>query len=110
MRSNDRDDSDDAPLARVEFDAEIIEWRGPAPYLFAAIPADHIGEVRFAARSASYGWGVVPVAARIGATDFTTSLFPRGETYLLPIKMAVQRSEGIGLGDRVSVTMRVIAR
>jgi hypothetical protein len=94
----------------LEFDGEIIQWRGPAPYLFVAVPQHHVGEIRFAAREASYGWGVVPVEARIGATDFTTSLFPRDETYLLPVKVAVQKSEQVGVGDKVAVVLRVAAR
>ena len=98
------------PLSSVEFEAEIIHWRGPAPYLFAAIPEALVGEVRYAARLASYGWGVVPVEARIGDTAFTTSLFPRDDTYLLPIKVAVQKDAGIGLGDRIHVAMQVVAR
>ena len=98
------------PIACIAFEGEIIEWRGPAPYLFVAIPADQVGEIRFAAHAASYGWGCVPVEARIGSTDFTTSLFPRGETYLLPVKVAVQRAAGAGLGDSVDVMIRVFAR
>lgn len=98
------------PLAAIAFEAGIVEWRGPAPYLFVPVPPEHVGEVSYAAREASYGWGVVPVEARIGGTRFTTSLFPRGETYLLPVKVAVQRAEGIGLGDRVTVELRVVAR
>src|SRR3546814_13769212 len=57
--------------------------------------------------TASYGWGVVPVVATIGGTEFATSLFPRDGSYLLPVKLAVQKAEGIGLGDRVAVVMRV---
>jgi hypothetical protein len=98
------------PIACIEFEGKAIEWRGPAPYLFVAIPADQVAEIRFAAHAASYGWGCVPVEARIGSTDFTTSLFPRGETYLLPVKVAVQKAAGVGLGDGVSVVIRVIAR
>ena len=64
-------------MADMRFDAEIIEWRGPAPFLFAAIPDEHVGAVRYAAMTASYGWGVVPVVAIIGDTEFATSLFPR---------------------------------
>lgn len=45
--------------------------------------------------------------ATVGETAFATSLFPRGGTYLLPIKVAVQRSEAVGLGDRIVVRMRV---
>ena len=99
-----------APLALIAFDAEIIHWRGPAPYLFVAIPEEHVGEVSYAARLASYGWGCVPVEARIGATGFTSSLFPKDGTWMLPVKVAVQRAERVGLGDRVSVVMRVVAR
>lgn len=91
----------------IEFESAIIEWRGPAPFLFAAIPDEHVGAVRYAAMTASYGWGVVPVVACVGGTRFATSLFPRGGGYLLPIKVAVQRAEGVGLGDRVAVSLRV---
>lgn len=101
---------DSAPLAEIAFEAAIVEWRGPAPYLFLPVPEEHVGEVRHAARLASYGWGCVPVQARIGGTGFTTSLFPRGDTYMLPVKIAVQRAERIGLADRVAVTVRVIPR
>lgn len=101
---------DAEPLAEIAFEAEIIHWRGPAPYLFVPIPAEHVAEVSYAARQATYGWGCVPVTARIGTTDFTTSLFPRGDTYMLPVKVAVQRAEGLGLGDRVTATLRITAR
>lgn len=99
-----------AILASLSFSARLIEWRGPAPFVFAPIPDDLTPEVRFAAYEASYGWGVVPVTATIGATSFTTSLFPRDGRYLLPIKVAVQRAEGIGVGDEVAVTMEVKGR
>ena len=97
----------DEPLASVAFAGEIIEWRGPAPCLFVPVPDEHVGEIRYAAHQASYGWGVIPVEARIEAVDFTTSLFPRDGTYLLPVKVAVQRAAGVGLGDRVDVLMRI---
>ncbi|WP_260581242.1 DUF1905 domain-containing protein [Sphingopyxis sp. PET50] len=91
----------------IRFDAEIVEWRGPAPFLFAPVPDAEVAAIRYAALSESYGWGVVPVVATIGATTFATSLFPRGGTYMLPVKVAVQRAEGVGLGDTVRVAMRV---
>lgn len=98
------------PLAAIAFDATIVEWRGPAPFLFVAVPEDYVGEVSYAARMASYGWGCVPVTARIGGTAFTSSLFPRDGGYLLPVKVAVQRAEGVSLGSTVSVEMQVLPR
>ena len=94
-------------METFRFGAEIIEWRGPAPFLFAVVPDEHIGAIRYAAMTASYGWGVVPVVATIGGTEFATSLFPRDGSYLLPVKRAVQKAEGIGLGDRIAVAMWV---
>lgn len=98
------------PLASLEFEGDIIEWRGPPPYLFVPVPDEHVGEVRYAAHEASYGWGCVPVEAWAGDVEFTTSLFPRDGTYFLPIKVAVQRAAGVGLGDRLKVRMRIFSR
>ena len=47
--------------------------------------------------------------ARIGRTDFTTSLFPRGDLYLVPVKVAVRRAEDLALGDEVTVHLRLDA-
>jgi hypothetical protein len=101
---------DEEPLASFGFEAEVIHWRGPPPYLFVPIPEDHVGEVRYAAQLVSYGWGVIPVEAEIGGVVFRTSLFPRDGTYLLPIKTAVQRSAGVALGDRIKVLVRIEGR
>lgn len=91
----------------IVFEAAIIEWRGPAPFLFARVPDEHVGAIRYAAMTESYGWGVVPVVARVGTSEFATSLFPRDGSYLLPIKVAIQKAERVGLGDKVMVRMRV---
>jgi hypothetical protein len=100
----------DEPLANVRFEAEIVQWRGPAPYLFVPVPDEHVGEMRYAARLASYGWGVIPVEAWIGSVGFKTSLFPKDGTYLLPIKVAVQEAAGVTVGDSVDVLMRINSR
>lgn len=95
-------------LVEIAFEAPIIHWRGPSPFFFVAVPAEYSGTIREAARSASYGWGVVPVEAGIGASPFRTSLFPKGETYLLPLRVAVRKEADVGLGETVQVEMRVI--
>jgi formylmethanofuran:tetrahydromethanopterin formyltransferase len=90
-----------------EFSAEVIEWRGPAPFYFAPLPeaaADAIAEVSGAL---TYGWGVIPAAATIGSTRFTTALFPRNGGYLLPLKDAVRTAEHVKPGDLVSIELVV---
>lgn len=92
---------------QFEFDAEIIEWRGPAPYLFAALPPEEVDDLAQIARDITYGWGCIPARGRIGNTEFTTSLFPRQGGYLVPIKVTVQRAEGVGLGDVIHLQVTV---
>ena len=99
--------TDADPLAELSFEAEVVDWRGPSPYFFAPLPAEAAAEVRRLAKAASYGWGVIPVEATIGDVTFTTSLFPRAETYFLPLKDAVRRTAKVTAGDVVSVDMTV---
>jgi len=92
------------------FDAQVIHWRGPAPFFYAPLPAAAAEEIRRAAKRLSYGWGVIPVEATIGGMVFTTSLFPRDGTYLLPLKDAVRRLAGLTAGDVIHVEMTVQPR
>jgi hypothetical protein len=91
----------------LRFQAKVIYWRGPAPFFFARIPADTGAEIRKVRRAASYGWGVIPVRASIRGTTFETSLFPKDETYLLPLKDAVRRRLGITANDEVEVDLSI---
>ena len=91
----------------LEFRGEIIHWRGPAPFHFVTVPEEQSAAIEAVAPIVTYGWGVIPVRARIGDTDFTTSLFPRGELYLVPVKQAVRRAERLALGDEVTVRLRL---
>ena len=96
-------------MGRMEwtFTGEVIEWRGPAPFFYAPMPLRQAAELQQIANRVSYGWGCIPVAAKIGGVAFTTSLFPREETYLLPIKVVVRRKANITVGDRIAVDMTV---
>lgn len=91
----------------LTFSGRVIEWRGPAPYYFVPLPDEESEDVRALATAVSYGWGVIPVAARIGDTAFETSLFPKDGGYLLPLKDAVRKPESIGEGDEVQVRVAV---
>ena len=58
----------------------------------------------------TYGWGMIPVTAQIGDFAFDTSLFPKGETYLLPLKAHVRRKTNITVGDLIAVEMTIQPR
>jgi hypothetical protein len=91
----------------LSFEGKVIEWRGPAPFYFVPVPEQEAADIREVAAMATYGWGVIPVAARIGETDFETSLFPKDGSYLLPLKDAVRKPQGLQPGDDVTVDMTI---
>jgi Domain of unknown function (DUF1905) len=90
-----------------EFSGEMWFWRGPAPWHFITVPEDECLELETAAASVSYGWGMIPVSARIGASGWTTSLFPKDGRYIVPVKAWVRTAEGLELGDTVTVRLTV---
>src|SRR5215217_807973 len=85
-------------LMQLEFSGEVWEWRGPAPYYFVTVPEDESQALHDVAH-VSYGWGMIPVTARLGATEWTTSLWPKGGGYVVPLKDAVRRAEHVEDGD-----------
>ena len=96
---------DGVPSLDLEFAGEVIHWRGPSPYHFVAIPEDECRDIEAVSSLVTYGWGVIPVRARMGATTWTTSLFPRKGRYLLPVRDAVRHGEEVEVGDTVRVRL-----
>lgn len=91
----------------LEFTGEAIEWRGPAPFVFVPVPEDRSAEIKAISSTITYGWGCIPAVARIGDTEYKTSLFPRKGIYLVPVKVAVQRAENVSIGNTVAVRIQL---
>lgn len=89
------------------FDAEVFQWRGPAPYFFVETPPDVDAFLHDHAPELTYGWGVIPARVRVGGTEVTTSLIPREDVYLVPLKVALRRAEGIDDGETVRIHVSV---
>ena len=94
---------------QFEFSGELWFWRGPAPWHFVTVPERESGRIEATAPQATYGWGMIPVRARIGDTDWTTSLWRKDGRYLVPVKARVRNAEGLELGDVVTVLLTVEA-
>ncbi len=104
----DGDADQEAPDGlQLDVTGEIWEWRGPAPYYFLRVPADESAQLKAVSTGVTYGWGMVPVRARIGATVFETSLWPKDGCYVVPLKDVVRAAEGLGEGDTVTVRITV---
>lgn len=101
----------------VEFDAEPYHWQGDEQsWVFVRLPDDLAADVAelsadAAARAGSRrGFGSVRVEVRTGASEWRTSLFPQASPrgYVLPLKAAVRKAEGIEAGTPVTVRIRLL--
>jgi hypothetical protein len=92
---------------RLSFSGEMFYWRGPSPFHFVAVPEAQSEELAAVSSMVTYGWGCLPVRARVGATTWETSLFPKDGGYVVPLRVSVRRAEGLELGAVVDVTLDV---
>ncbi len=98
------------PGSLPPFEAELWLWTGPATWIFLTVPEELADEVRVAALLAPRGWGSVRVEAESEGVRWRTSLFPDkvSGSYFLPVKAAVRKALGVGVGDRVTVELTLI--
>ena len=91
----------------IEFKGNIFQWRGPAPYLFVAVPDQESANIKAVSKLVTYGWGVIPVMVKVGKTEWKTSLFPKDGRYLVPIKMLAQKAENLKEGDEIKLKLEL---
>jgi hypothetical protein len=91
----------------LEFTNKLFYWKGPSPFYFITIPEEMSQDIKAVSKLVTYGWGVIPVRVQIGETEFTTSLFPKGKCYLVPVKDKVRKAEKLSEGDDVMVRLEV---
>lgn len=96
------------PEQHYLFEAELWRVDGAAAWHFITVPDAISAEIRFLAGGAK-GFGTVRVNARIGQSNWKTSLFPDKASgcYFLPVKADIRRTEHISHGDQVSVELRI---
>ncbi|MFD1714641.1 DUF1905 domain-containing protein [Amnibacterium flavum] len=90
--------------------AELVPWdAAQAAWVFAALPEKVSDEID-AAVPFKGGFGSVKVDVLIGTSRWRTSVFPDSSRgcYVLPVKKAIRKAEGIELGDRVTVHLSVV--
>lgn len=79
-----------------------------AAWHFVSLPKELSVRIRGQEQGRSRrGFGAVKVIAQIGKTSWETSIFPDSKTgtYLLPLKAAVRKAEGVFAKDLVTVTL-----
>jgi hypothetical protein len=91
----------------IEFNGKIWFWRGPAPWFFVTVPEEQSRDLKAISGIVTYGWGVIPVCVQIGKTEWKTSLFPKDDRYIVPIKASVRKAENLEQGDEVTIRLEV---
>jgi hypothetical protein len=91
----------------LEFNGKIWYWKGPAPFFFVTVPEKQARELKAISTAVTYGWGMIPVTVRIGKTEWTTSLFPKDGSYIVPIKDRVRIAEQLEEDDSVLLRLEV---
>lgn len=91
----------------VEFDGPIWFWKGPAPWYFVTVPEDVAQALKAISGTVTYGWGMIPVTVQIGESRWTTSLWPKDGSYIVPLKSNIRKAEGLEEGDIVTIDLMV---
>ena len=95
----------------IEFESDVFRWsaRDDVALYLTAVPPELSEDIREIPRP-QRGFGSVRVRARIGDSEWTTSIFPDSKTgsYVLPLKKSVRDAEAIVEGGPVVVRIEVL--
>ena len=88
-------------------------WRSPsaekatAAWYFLTIDGATADSIAAASHGLSNGWGSIKVVARIGNSEWRTSVFRSKELggYMLPVKAAIRKAEKMVEKDVLTVTL-----
>jgi hypothetical protein len=93
------------------FAAELWLWdaRKSDSWTFVTVPADLSDDLRDQSGPPN-GFGSIRVEVRIGGSAWSTSVFPDKASgcFVLPIKAAIRRAEGLAVGDTAEVSLATV--
>jgi hypothetical protein len=92
------------------FTATVWKVSGESAWHFLTLPFDVSDEIDELGARHRRGFGSMRVIATIGATTWSTSVFPdnKAKSYVLPVKKSVRVAEGIDTGDEVTIELQLV--
>lgn len=97
---------------RYKVRSEVTLWPGAqGAWHFAYVDKKQSEIIRKRYTGPRRGFGAVRVQVQTGKTVWETSIFPdsrSGGVYILPLKAAVRRAEGIQAGDIITFTLETL--
>lgn len=91
--------------------AKVFIWTGEqGAWHFVAISKKRSAALRTTYKSVSRGFGSLPVDVTVGKTTWRTSIFydGRSQQYILPLKAAVRKKEGIAHDETIVVHIAIV--
>jgi hypothetical protein len=111
-RRVDRGDTDTGRPAvnEFEFTADLWRYAGEAAWYFVTLPHDVADDIDEITTDTRRGFGSVRVEVTVGATTWSTSIFPdaKSESFVLPVKKAVRIAEGLDEGTQMAVRLTLV--
>ena len=80
-------------------------------WYFVSVPKKESDAIRVEFGKVARGWGSHRVEVKVGKAKWRTSIFPESKTgvYLLPLKAAVRKSEGIFEKDEIAYRITILS-
>lgn len=104
-------------LKKFKFKSKVIVWTGggydkdnSGAWRFARVPEDISAKIKAMQKGKKRrGWGAVYAKAKIGGSEWQTSIFPdrHSATYLLPLKKEIRYEENLYDGVDIKVAIEV---
>ncbi|MCU1485333.1 MAG: hypothetical protein JWN67_2079 [Actinomycetia bacterium] len=97
-------------MAGFTFDAELWISDTHRSVHFVSLPEPVADEIDELFGHVAKGFGSQKVEVTVGRTTWSTSIFPSEQsgTYVLPVKQAVRKAEGLEAGSTARVTLVVV--
>ncbi len=82
-----------------------------ASWHFVTVPKKESAQIKKSFVGLTKGWGSLPVVVALGKSKWNTSIFPdsKSGTYILPLKAAIRKKEGIMADDVVKISFTIQA-
>ena len=96
--------------ASYSFTSSLWEWSSRTTWFFFSVPEEIADEIEEQFGRSAAGFGSVRVEVTVGATTWRTSIFPSTSerTYVLPVKKAVRKAEGLEAESVAEVELAVL--
>ncbi|MEY3366917.1 MAG: hypothetical protein RI973_72 [Bacteroidota bacterium] len=94
---------------KIKYAFTAAVWLHPSPggWHFVSVPKIIADEIRTNLSGLETGWGRLKATAAVGNSIWETAIWfdTKMNTYLLPLKAGIRKSENLAAGENVAVTI-----